>query len=382
MKILLALISVIYPLLVYVCLSHGYAGGVALLVSALGAMKCFSLLQKQDTPLARSLIITLLVAGIILKVGTSIPSSSLFYPFVVSTILLGTFGASLLSPPTIIERIASASHGPLPAEGVVYCRNVCKVWTVFFAVNAVVSLDSTRRSLEWWSLYNGLISYILIGVVFTFEYLTRRRIMKRSSLAAAVVLGLVCSAPSLAFAAPGVELEQIRTNLKPPAPFRTTFTEQRFVSVLTAPLESRGELECVPTAGIVWRTTAPLRKTSLITPSGVTILSDSEGKRTISDRANISAALLSLMSGDLEQAQRDFTMTPSGTANDWTVTLTPKDTLVSEIVQKIVVSGQNRPVSIEVTHANQDRILTTFSAPVPLTPSELTKAQAILDEAS
>jgi hypothetical protein len=114
----------------------------------------------------------------------------------------------------------------------------------------------------------------------------------------------------------------------------------------------------------------------------VTILDAKNEPRVIPDRANISAALISLLSGDVTKAQSDFQLIPSGTEKTWVVTLLPRDSLVAEIIHSIVVSGGERPEKVEVVHANQDRIVTTFAQPIPLTPSEMSKAQALLHEAS
>lgn len=191
-----------------------------------------------------------------------------------------------------------------------------------------------------------------------------------------------CTLALPAYAESSTLLEQIRTHLQPTAPFRSSFQEKRYIAVLTAPLESRGEIECMPGEGIVWKTNSPVAKTSIITPRGVSIIERSQSPRTLSDQAGISRALLSLMSGDVAQASESFSIAASGSPTHWTITLTPRDSLVAEILEKIVVSGGSRPESIEITHANSDRIVQTFSAPTPLTLVETSQVQAALHEVS
>jgi hypothetical protein len=63
------------------------------------------------------------------------------------------------------------------------------------------------------------------------------------------------------------------------------------------------------------------------------------------------------------------------------ITLTPKDSLVAEIVAKIVVQGSDRPEVLEVHHANTDTIITSFAEPIPLSESEVLELQTSLNEA-
>lgn len=99
------------------------------------------------------------------------------YPAGVSLALLAVFALSLYYPPTTVERIARLSHPDLPAEGVRYTRHVTSVWCAFFAVNATIAAwTAIAASRETWALYNGLIAYLAMGVLFAGEWLLRRRL--------------------------------------------------------------------------------------------------------------------------------------------------------------------------------------------------------------
>lgn len=378
MKPLFALLTAAYPAIVYVSMTRNLPSLAVIVLATTVSLRLLSIFARRDAPLSLRLIIPLFVGCAAYGLCAVVPSSPLFYPVLVNSVLLSVFALSLRQRSSIVEIFATSMRGPLPPEGVRYCRNVTKVWVVFLAINALVSLDSTFRPLEWWSLYNGLISYCLVGALFASEYVVRRQFMKRAGIAAAIILSF---GPCLSAHSQALSVEQVRQHLKPPAPFRTAFTEQRFIAVLTAPLESRGEMECVPGKGLIWKTTDPIAKTSIITPDGLTLIEEGQKPRSISDGANISEALLSLMSGDIERASQTFTITASGTPSDWILTLTPTDSLVAELLEKIVVRGREQPESIDVLHANKDKIVTRFSHPLPLSPSELAKAQATLNEA-
>ena len=54
-----------------------------------------------------------------------------------------------------------------------------KVWCLFFVFNGVVSIYTVFASLEVWILYNGLISYLLIGGLVASEVAYRHLIVKK-----------------------------------------------------------------------------------------------------------------------------------------------------------------------------------------------------------
>ena len=97
------------------------------------------------------------------------------YPAVVSFSMAALFISSLFSPMPVIERIARLSEPDFPPEGVRYTRVLTWVWVVFLLTNAMIAtwtaLWATR---ETWALYNGVISYICIGMLMVFEYPVRR----------------------------------------------------------------------------------------------------------------------------------------------------------------------------------------------------------------
>jgi uncharacterized membrane protein len=103
------------------------------------------------------------------------------YPLLVNLAFFTFFTISLYHPPTIIERIARRQRKEFPERAIVYTRKVTKVWCVFFLLNGSVSALTIFHSETWWMLYNGFISYILIGLMLGGEYLVRLRVMKHSN---------------------------------------------------------------------------------------------------------------------------------------------------------------------------------------------------------
>ena len=57
-------------------------------------------------------------------------------------------------------------------------------WTVFLVSNAGVSAATgVWGTLDQWTLWNGLISYLLMGALFGGEYAVRRIVLRRDEVA-------------------------------------------------------------------------------------------------------------------------------------------------------------------------------------------------------
>ncbi|AKU24462.1 hypothetical protein [Massilia sp. NR 4-1] len=120
------------------------------------------------------------VAGALVLVGCAVWSNLLLplklYPVLVNAAFLAAFGYSLTTPVSMVERLARLREPDLPPEGVRYTRRVTQVWCGFFVFNGSMALATALWAPEAvWTLYNGVISYILMGVLFAGELLARRR---------------------------------------------------------------------------------------------------------------------------------------------------------------------------------------------------------------
>ncbi|RFS28270.1 hypothetical protein [Aeromonas dhakensis] len=178
----------LYPLAVYWGLTH--AGQTPLL---LGLLLIFSLrllpgLLKGRVrlgPLPEWLWLGRLLAciGLGLTLLSALFSARhwlLYYPLAVSLALLCLFGWSLTRPMSLVERLARLQDPALPAAAIGYTRRVTQVWCGFFVINgALAAFTIWHGDLALWSLYNGFISYLLMGGLMGAEYLVRRRLLKR-----------------------------------------------------------------------------------------------------------------------------------------------------------------------------------------------------------
>lgn len=169
-----------YPLLVYLGLP--FLPPSLLVAFALGLLG-LRLLTARHGAGGRQFLWPLVVAALALLALATFDSRAAVkaYPVLLSLSAAFVFGASLISPPTVVERLARLREPDLPPEGVAYTRTVTQVWTVFLAGNAAVSAAvSLWGSLEQWTLWNGLVSYLLMGSLFVGELIVRRFIRRRA----------------------------------------------------------------------------------------------------------------------------------------------------------------------------------------------------------
>ena len=181
LTVLVGAVTLAYPFLVYAGMSRlqpqwlaGLLGGMALL-RAIASRTAFWWAAAAG-------------AGVLAALGFA--GNSLMplklYPLLVNGVMCCVFAVSLVRGPSAIERMARLTEPHLPPEGVAYCRTVTQVWCGFFMVNGGISLaTAVWGSNAAWALYNGLISYGLMGLLFAGEWLVRRHVRARVEARAA-----------------------------------------------------------------------------------------------------------------------------------------------------------------------------------------------------
>lgn len=99
------------------------------------------------------------------------------YPAVMAAFALSVFAASLFRTPLaeVFARRMGERPGP---RGVAYCRAVTRVWTAFLAAHLAVTVLTVFASHEVWAVYNGLVAYVLMGLLFAGEWIVRRRVRR------------------------------------------------------------------------------------------------------------------------------------------------------------------------------------------------------------
>ncbi|MCF1427581.1 MAG: hypothetical protein LPD71_06330 [Shewanella sp.] len=180
----LTLVSVLvllaYPLAIYFGLQHLDIGMLAVLMAGIFLLRIVAGKQARLAEL-RTLAWISGTAGLLLMgLGYLFHKQAwlTFYPVVVNLLMLALFATSFRQKQTIIERLARLQEPELPPAGVRYTRRVTGVWCVFFAVNGSIALATCFMPLHIWTLYNGLLSYLLAGTLFISEFLVRQWVKK------------------------------------------------------------------------------------------------------------------------------------------------------------------------------------------------------------
>lgn len=181
---ILLLLALLYPVLVFFGLKVLEPKWIALFLMAFFLLRM--LLQKKRSnlslpqpPYALALLL-LIPLFLSLEVFSNRGFWFLFIPTFVNLNLLLTFAATLVKGPTMVEWFARLQVKYLSPEELLYCRRVTWVWCSFFVLNAALSLSTIfLHNMKLWTLYNGLLSYVLMGMLFAVEYVYRHYRFRR-----------------------------------------------------------------------------------------------------------------------------------------------------------------------------------------------------------
>jgi len=165
-----------YPLIVYFAYTRLETRVLAILLLALYGISVAIRLRGSATEiwslLRQHIGLAVLIA---IALATNNSTVLLFMPVIVSGYLLWTFSASLRDGMPMIERFARIVEDDLPDFTIPYCRKVTVVWCCFLAANTLcVLILALAAPIEWWALYSGLISYLLVGTIFLGEFVVHK----------------------------------------------------------------------------------------------------------------------------------------------------------------------------------------------------------------
>lgn len=167
----LTLLMVFYPFAVAWALSHEKLLWVSILLMIAGLLRYALQPNRLFLPLT---VLALLCGGLSLLLQNDYGLK--FYPVLMSLGACAIFLYTLYSPPSMIERFARLHQPDLPESGVVWTRKVTQVWCIFLFCNALLALITILFfSTKIWAIYNGFISYLLMGMLLLGELILRKR---------------------------------------------------------------------------------------------------------------------------------------------------------------------------------------------------------------
>ncbi|NOV29615.1 hypothetical protein [Methylomonas sp. ZR1] len=177
LNVIIGAATVSYPFLIWFSADYFQPRSMALGLAGLFLLRYWLQKQRKSAGIAESRLI--LACALFLLLGALVNDAGwlLAYPVFVSLLFFAVFAFSLIHPPTVVERLARLEFPDLPAHGVLYTRKVTLIWSVFFLGNAAISLLTICYGDRWlWSLYNGCISYVLMGLLMAAEMAVRRKV--------------------------------------------------------------------------------------------------------------------------------------------------------------------------------------------------------------
>jgi uncharacterized membrane protein len=171
-------LSIAYPLVVFAL--EARVPAIAFALAACGLL--FLRAVQSPLPTDRSIRFSM-IAAIVLIAGLAQVDSQMAakaYPVVISGGLAFLFGASLWRPPSLVERMAELGGETLSPAIRLYCRRVTMVWALWLAINTLIAAAlALFGSLEAWALWTGLLSYLVMGLIFAVEFTLRRFVRRR-----------------------------------------------------------------------------------------------------------------------------------------------------------------------------------------------------------
>ena len=179
-KFIFTAIVIAYPIIVYFGLEYFEARIISFALIIIALARLF--LVRRLKLLAAGMPHTNLIIAALLLVGVSAMASNSpillqYYPVCLNALMLALFLISLFRPPPIIEQIARFREPDLPPAAIPYTRKVTMVWCGFFAFNGAMALYTVLdSSLDFWVIYNGVVSYCLMGLLLVGEIVIRRHI--------------------------------------------------------------------------------------------------------------------------------------------------------------------------------------------------------------
>lgn len=196
LKALFYVIAAVYPILVFtllvilkvdtkiisLCI---IALAAAFFLSATGSKKAGSDGKKGKLDWKSLLRSTFFLAAGLFCLLTGKELFLKLYSVAISATFLVFFGSTLFFGPNIIFRFAALADKSIIGSSYEnqvksYCKKVTIAWCCFFIINGFIAAYTTFFcSREVWAIYNGGISYALMGTLFVVEFIIRKLVDRK-----------------------------------------------------------------------------------------------------------------------------------------------------------------------------------------------------------
>jgi uncharacterized membrane protein len=190
MKYLFGALIILYPVLVFSALVIFKLSIRYLSVFIIALAVAYFLVHRHNYR-GKHTIVVFISPAILCCIGIIclITKSSLtlkIYPALADLIYFVIMGTSILIPPPLVFYFLNMFDKKIkdhiePRFFERYCRNAAIIWCVFFVFDGIVSIVTVFLGSDIvWGIYNGGITYVLMGMIFLGEYFILKMIEKKS----------------------------------------------------------------------------------------------------------------------------------------------------------------------------------------------------------
>lgn len=185
------------------------------------------------------------------------------------------------------------------------------------------------------------------------------RILSAGALALTLLLSAACQASDW-------NVEQLMQTLAQAKPSHASFVEKKHIAILDQPVESSGELFFTAPDYLEKRTLSPKAESLIVKGDRILI---ERGSKTyyfqvhaFPELAAFINSIRGTLAGDLPSLKRSFEIHLEGTAEKWTLQLSPTTKKMKAQLHHIRIAGLNNQVSsIEISQVDGDHSYMTIT---------------------
>lgn len=177
LRIAFVFVLALYPFFVFFGLRVLPPGGVGLILAVLLMMRFGVIRLTERSIVLPGFIVLFLYAATSALLGST--QMLLYYPVLVNALLLVLFAGSLRTKEPLLNRVVRARGTPVGEHTARYLTRLTAIWAVFFLVNGLIAVWTTTTSIEIWTIYNGIISYLIVAALAASEWIYRGHYKKR-----------------------------------------------------------------------------------------------------------------------------------------------------------------------------------------------------------
>ncbi|WP_321900318.1 outer membrane lipoprotein carrier protein LolA [Burkholderia cepacia] len=199
------------------------------------------------------------------------------------------------------------------------------------------------------------------------------RTLAAAMAASTAAIALAAAPARAADAAPAWTLDRLMSTLAQHKSGRATFTETKYLSIATQPVESSGELVFVAPDHLEKHTLSP-KPEHLVVDGDMLTVERNNRKYTLAlarypELGAFIDSIRATLAGNRFALEQVYKVALAGRGDDWTLTLTPLDSRMLKVVSTITLDGTRDLLrSVAIRQADGDRSVMRLQ-PAPANPN-------------